>query len=171
MAMRKPTEWEPGNRKRTNSEGAASAVRTGNILVDGAGRGSDPRRREISQMRVPERINGIALVAVAVLFFVLALTPVGELWEQHPEVRDVYLWIGMFALGLSVVVRRAEHRRVDSLDRWMAAVWTMAGFALIGLSPLWPVLFLGLLFGAIIRLEAKLAFQRSDELAQAVGIR
>lgn len=122
-------------------------------------------------MRVPERINAVALVAVGVLFFVLALTPVGELWEQHPEVRDVYLWIGMFALGLSVVVRRAEHRRVDSLDRWMAAVWAMAGFALIGLSPLWPVLFLGLLFGAIIRLEAKLAFQRSDELAQAVGIR
>ena len=122
-------------------------------------------------MRLPEKINAWALAFVAFVFFVLALTPNGERWEPLPEVRDVYLWIGMFATVLTLVVRRAEHRDIDSLDRWMAAVWTMAGFAIVGLSPLWPVLFLGVLFGAIIRLEARMAFQRFDELARAVGIR
>ena len=122
-------------------------------------------------MRLPEKINAWALTFVAFVFYVLALTPIGERWEPLPEVRDVYLWIGMFATTLAFVVRRAEHRSIDSLDRWMAAVWTMAGFAIVGLSPLWPVLFLGVLFGAIVRLEARMAFQRFDELAQAVGIR
>ena len=122
-------------------------------------------------MRFSEKVNAWALAFVAFVFYVLALTPIGVRWEPLVEVRDVYLWIGMFATVLVFVVRRAEHRRIDSLDRWMAAVWTMAGFAIVGLSPLWPVLFLGVLFGAIVRLEAKMAFQRFDELAQAVGIR
>lgn len=122
-------------------------------------------------MRLPEKINAWALVGVAFVFYVLALTPIGARWEPLPEVRDVYLWIGMFATALTVVVWRAEARRIESLDRWMAAVWTMAGFALIGLSPLWPVLFLSVLFGAIVRLEARMAFQKADELAQAVGLR
>lgn len=122
-------------------------------------------------MRRPEKINAWALAFVALVFSILALTPIGERWEPVAEVRDLYLWIGMFATALALVVRRAEHRSIGSLDRWMAAVWTMAGFAVVGLSPLWPVLFLGILFGAIVRLEVKLAFQRFDETAQAVGIR
>lgn len=112
-----------------------------------------------------------ALAFTALVFYILGLTPIGARWEPLAEVRVVYLWIGMFATALSLVVRRAEHRRIGSLDRWMAGVWTMAGFAVVGLSPLWPVLFLGVLFGAIVRLEAKMAFQRLDEVAQAVGIR
>ena len=122
-------------------------------------------------MRLPVKINAWALALLAFVFYILALTPIGVRWEPLPEVRDVYLWIGMFATVLTFVLRRAEFRRIDSLDRWMAAVWTMAGFAVVGLSPLWLVLFLGVLFGAIVRLEAKMAFQRFDELAQAVGIR
>lgn len=120
---------------------------------------------------MPEKINAWALAFIAAVFFILALTPIGARWEPLVEVRDVYLWIGMFAMVLALVVRRAETRRVDSLDRWMAAVWTMAGFTVVGLSPLWPVLFLSVLFGANVRLAVRLAFQRSDDVAAAVGLR
>jgi hypothetical protein len=122
-------------------------------------------------MRLPEKINAWALGGVAIVFSVLALTPIGARWQPIADVRDVYLWVAMFATILAVVQRRAEHRRISSLDRWMAAVWIMAGFAIIGLSPVWPVLFLAILFGAIVRLEAAMAFQKSEELAEAVGIR
>jgi hypothetical protein len=122
-------------------------------------------------MRTPDRINAWALALIAFVFVILALTPIGVRSGPLPEMRDVYLWIGMFAAVLTLVVRRAEHRNIDSLDRWMAAVRTMAGFAIVGLSPLWPVLLLGVLFGAVVRLEARMAFQRFDELARAVGIR
>ncbi len=122
-------------------------------------------------MRGPEKVNALALASVAALFYLLALTPIGVRWQPIADVRDVYLWAAMFATVLTFVLRRAEHRRISSLDRWMAAVWVMAGFAIVGLSPVWPVLFLAVLFGSIVRLEAVMAFQRSEELAEAVGIR
>ena len=123
-----------------------------------------------TRMRGPERVNAVALGIVAGLFYVLALTPVGELWEQHPEVRDVYLWIAMFLTVLTFVLRRAEYNRIPSLDRWMVGLWVMVGFAVFGLAPLWPVLLLGLVFGEIVRLEARMAFQSFDILARRVGI-
>lgn len=119
-------------------------------------------------MRAPEKINAASLGAVGLLFFVLALTPIGEIWQPAREVRDIYLWIGMFATGLVVTLVRAERRRVDSLDLWMLGVWMFVGFAVVGLSALWPVLLLGALLGATIRLAMKVAFQGFEELAASV---
>lgn len=121
-------------------------------------------------MRTPERMNAIGLGVVAAVFYALALTRVGEVWEQRPEVRDVYLWVAMFMTVFTFVLRRAEVRGIQSLDRWVGAIWVMVGFTIVGLAPLWPVLLLGVVFGAIVRLEARLAFQSFEELAQAVGI-
>lgn len=122
------------------------------------------------RMRVPEKSNAIALGVVALVFYALALTRVGEVWEQRPEVRDLYLWVAMFMTVFAFVLRRAEFGGIPSLDRWVAAIWVMVGFSLFGLAPLWPVLLLGLVFGGIVRLEARLAFQSSEELAQALGV-
>ena len=119
-------------------------------------------------MRAPEKINAASLGAVALLFFVLALTPIGEIWQPVREIRDVYLWIGMFATALVVTVVRAERRRIASLDLWMLGVWTFIGFAVVGLSALWPVLLLGALLGATIRLAMKVVFKGFEELAASV---
>lgn len=119
-------------------------------------------------MRAPEKINATSLGAVGLLFFVLALTPVGEFWQPVREIRDIYLWIGMFATALVVTVVRAERRRIDSLDLWMLGVWAFVGFAVVGLSALWPVLLLGALLGATIRLAVKVVFQGFEELSASV---
>ena len=119
-------------------------------------------------MRVPEKINAASLAAVAAVFVVLALTPIGETWQPTREVRDVYLWIGLFATALALSIVRAERRRIDSLDRWMLGVWVLVGFAFVGLSPFWSVLALGVLLGATVRLGMKMVFQSYEELAAAV---
>ena len=119
-------------------------------------------------MRAPEKINAASLGAVALLFFVLALTPIGEIWQPVREIRDVYLWIGMFTSALVVTVVRAERRRIASLDLWMLGVWTFVGFAVVGLSALWPVLLLGALLGTTIRLGMKMVFKGFEELAASV---
>lgn len=174
MAMRKPSHRDPGTSNRTRFEPTgASAASDAKVLMDGANVPSNPggeRQRPKGRMRGPEKINALALAGVALLFYVLALTPIGELWEQHPEVRDVYLWIAIFLTVLTLVLRRAEFNRIPSLDRWMVAVWVMIGFAVFGLAPLWPVLLLSLLFGEIVRLEAGMAFQSFGSLARRVRI-
>lgn len=119
-------------------------------------------------MRGPEKINAGCLGAVGSLFFVLALTPIGEIWQPVREIRDIYLWIGMFATALVMTLVRAERRRIDSLDLWMFGVWLFVGFAVVGLSALWPVLLLGALLGATIRLAMKVAFQSFEEFAASV---
>src|SRR5665811_674955 len=78
-------------------------------------------------MRAPEKINAASLGAVGLLFFVLALTPIGEFWQPVREIRDIYLWIGMFTTALVVTVVRAERQRIDSLDLWMFGVWVRRG--------------------------------------------
>jgi hypothetical protein len=115
------------------------------------------------------KLNAAAVAAIAAIFAVLALTRVGEIWQPEPSVRDVYLWIAMFALILTAVLVRAEARRIPSVDRWMAAVWLMTGFAVVGFSPLWPVLLLSVLLGSIVRLEARMAFEKADDLAQTIS--
>ncbi len=116
-------------------------------------------------MRGPEKINATCLGTVGVLFFVLALTPIGEIWQPVREIRDIYLWIGMFATALVMTLVRAERRRIDSLDLWMVGVWMFVGFAVVGFSALWPVLLLGALLGATVRLAMRVVFGGFEELA------
>ena len=105
-----------------------------------------------------EKIDACALASIAAAFFVLALTPIGVRWEDARH-------------GAHLLVRRAESHSVDSLDRWMAVLRAIVGFAVIGLSPTWQVQFPGVLSVAIVRLESGLAFERFDDVAQAVGFR
>ena len=114
------------------------------------------------------KLNTGAIGFLAVTFAMLALTPLGERWQPEPLVRDVYVWIAMFAAVLAIVLVRAAARRIPALDRWMAGVWVLTGFAIVGFSPLWPVLLLSVLLGAIVRLEARMAFEKAEDLARAL---
>lgn len=116
------------------------------------------------------KLNTVAIGFLAVTFSVLALTPLGERWQPEPLVRDVYVWIAMFAATLAIVLVRAASRRIPSLDRWMLAVWVLTGFAIVGFNPLWPVLLLSVLLGAIVRLEARMAFEKAEDLARALEV-